>query len=86
MQNAVRGDGVDQYEVTFLTKDKVETRSILVNATARRNEKGESIGVVGVGQDVTELLKTKLEAMTEKQRADAEGWMNEFLSHEVRSP
>ena len=46
------------YELELETKTK-ETRYLLVNATTRRDQDGNIIGVVGVAQDVTETKKNE---------------------------
>ena len=46
------------YELELETKTK-ETRYLLVNATTRRDQDGNTVGVVGVAQDVTETKKNE---------------------------
>ncbi|CAK0869931.1 unnamed protein product [Prorocentrum cordatum] len=52
-------DGKDTANYTFpiFSKDGHQ-RQICLNATARRGQSGEVIGVIGVGQDITELSQT----------------------------
>lgn len=53
MDSALRGDETSNYELEFCTKSD-EIRYLLVNATTRRDEDSNIVGVVGVAQDVTE--------------------------------
>jgi hypothetical protein len=46
MDDALRGQETSNYELTFETKSK-EIRYLLVNATTRRDAKGNVSGVVG---------------------------------------
>merc|ERR1719247_3328052 len=56
----MEGTETDNFEFPFITKDgrRVE---VLLNATTRRDASGKAIGVVGVGQDITELKAGKAE-------------------------
>ncbi len=51
---ALKGEETANYEVPIYSKYGVRIM-VLLNATTRRNTKGEVIGVVGVGQDITEI-------------------------------
>ena len=53
MENALQGRETSNYELEFATKTN-KTRYLLVNATTRRDEDNNIVGVVGVAQDVTE--------------------------------
>jgi len=54
LNNALKGEETDNYEVPLYTKDKRRVM-VLLNATTRRDADGNIVGVVGVGQDITEL-------------------------------
>jgi PAS domain S-box-containing protein len=54
LQKALTGDETSNYEFPLYTKDNKLVR-VLLNATTRRNANGDIVGVVGVGQDITEL-------------------------------
>jgi len=54
LNNALKGEDTDNYEVPIYTKDKRRVM-VLLNATTRRDADGNIVGVVGVGQDITEL-------------------------------
>jgi PAS domain S-box-containing protein len=69
LQNALQGNETSNYEFPLYTKDKSLVR-VLLNATTRRNANGDIVGVVGVGQDITELdsyrseMETKIKERT----------------------
>ena len=54
LQKALQGDETANFEFPLFTKDG-RRREILLNATTRRGNHGEVTGVIGVGQDITEL-------------------------------
>ncbi|MBW1694475.1 MAG: PAS domain S-box protein, partial [Deltaproteobacteria bacterium] len=54
LDNALKGTETDNYEVPLFTKAG-ERVMVLLNATTRRDTQGNIVGVVGVGQDITEL-------------------------------
>ena len=60
LDRALLGDETANYEVPIYSKHG-QRIMVLLNATTRRNTKGEIIGVVGVGQDITEINETKEE-------------------------
>ena len=54
LDNALKGEETDNYEVPLFSKGG-ERIMVLLNATSRRDAEGSIVGVVGVGQDITEL-------------------------------
>ncbi|MBA95506.1 MAG: hypothetical protein CMP21_07260, partial [Rickettsiales bacterium] len=60
LTRALQGEETANYEVPIYSKYGVRIM-VLLNATTRRNTRGEVIGVVGVGQDITEINETKEE-------------------------
>ena len=60
LARAFQGEETANYEVPIYSKYGVRI-IVLLNATTRRNTKGDVIGVVGVGQDITEINETKEE-------------------------
>eukprot|EP00927_Polykrikos_kofoidii_P021765 TRINITY_DN20509_c0_g2_i1.p1 TRINITY_DN20509_c0_g2~~TRINITY_DN20509_c0_g2_i1.p1 ORF type:complete len:3301 (-),score=769.44 TRINITY_DN20509_c0_g2_i1:57-9083(-) len=62
LQKALGGKEVANFELTLFTKDG-QCREILLNATPRRGGEGGVVGVVGVGQDITELNQQRREAI-----------------------
>ncbi|HXF48720.1 MAG TPA: diguanylate cyclase, partial [Verrucomicrobiae bacterium] len=67
LDKALKGIETANYEFPLYTKDR-ERREVLLNATTRRDMQGNIIGVIGVGQDITE--RKKLETR-QKQTTDA---------------
>ena len=61
LKNALGGTQTDNYEFPLYTKggERVE---VLLNATTRRDATGAIVGVVGVGQDITEMKSAQAEA------------------------
>ena len=60
LQKALGGTETDNFEFPFITKDGTRVE-VLLNATTRRDTTGKTLGVVGVGQDITELKAGKAE-------------------------
>ena len=60
LANALEGKQTDNYEFPLYTKggERVE---VLLNATTRRDATGAIVGVVGVGQDITEMKSAQAE-------------------------
>jgi PAS domain S-box-containing protein len=70
LQKALAGEETSNYEFPLYTKDNQRVM-VLLNATTRRNTKGDIVGVVGVGQDITELDSSRAEMeykVTERTR------------------
>eukprot|EP00930_Biecheleria_cincta_P039996 TRINITY_DN27442_c0_g1_i1.p1 TRINITY_DN27442_c0_g1~~TRINITY_DN27442_c0_g1_i1.p1 ORF type:complete len:2290 (+),score=499.19 TRINITY_DN27442_c0_g1_i1:44-6913(+) len=62
LDKALCGEEVANFELPLYSKYG-EKREILLNATPRLGRDGDVIGVVGVGQDITEVSKQKQEAL-----------------------
>jgi PAS domain S-box-containing protein len=73
LHKALHGDASANFEFTIFTPDG-KRREILLNATTRRGADGEVVGVISVGQDITELR-----AITAEQQniVDDLGWLVE---------
>jgi PAS domain S-box-containing protein len=52
LEKALRGEETANFEFPLITKQGVRIE-VLLNATTRRDEQGNVIGVVGIGQDIT---------------------------------
>ena len=61
LDNALQGTETANFEFPLFTKDRKKRVEILLNATSRRDEAGNVVGVVGVGQDITERKRVELE-------------------------
>jgi len=59
---ALQGQETEHFEIVICSKDDQE-HVILLNATPRRGRGGEVMGVIGVGQDITEMNRQKQEAV-----------------------
>jgi len=77
LDRALAGEETSNYEVPLYTKAG-ERVMVLLNATTRRDASGNVMGVVGVGQDITELdeyrtqMEQRVEARTEELRVSME--------------
>src|SRR5210317_1414685 len=60
LDQALAGDETDNFEFPLITKGKARIE-VLLNATTRRDEQGNVIGVVGIGQDITARLAQERE-------------------------
>lgn len=56
MDKALQGIETSNFEIEFYNRERQE-KHMLVNATTRRDENANIVGVLGVGQDVTEVTK-----------------------------
>jgi PAS domain S-box-containing protein len=95
LDNALKGDEAANYEFALTTRSGGKI-SVLLNSTTRRDASGKIIGVVGVGQDITELNKLRVEQERERKEASAQiiqssklatlGEMATSVAHELNQP
>ena len=60
LDNALKGQGTANFEFPLYTKDRQRVE-VLLNATTRRDVSGAVIGMIGVGQDITERKQVEVE-------------------------
>jgi PAS domain-containing protein len=60
LDNALKGCETANFEFPLYTKDRRRV-DVLLNATTRRDVDGKVIGVIGVGQDITERKQVEVE-------------------------
>jgi len=61
LQRAIQGEETANFEFPLITKDG-KRFDVLLNATTRRDADGHVTGVVGVGQDITNLRQVMVES------------------------
>jgi PAS domain S-box-containing protein len=95
LEKALKGEETTNFEFPLFTKsgDRVD---VLLNSTTRRDAYGQIIGVIGVGQDITELNKIRVEQEKERKEAAAQiiqssklatlGEMATSVAHELNQP
>jgi PAS domain S-box-containing protein len=100
LDNALLGEETANFEFPLFTKEKNRVM-VLLNSSTRRNANGEVTGVLGVGQDITELvgyrkeLEFKVNQRTlklnealkkEKELSELKSKFVSTASHEFRTP
>ena len=60
LDNALQGREAANFEFPLYTKDQRRV-DVLLNATTRRDVSGNLVGVLGVGQDITERKQVEME-------------------------
>jgi PAS domain S-box-containing protein len=95
LERALKGEETANFEFPLFTKsgDRVD---VLLNSTTRRDADGKAVGVVGVGQDITELNKVRVEQEKERKESAAQiiqssklatlGEMATSVAHELNQP
>ena len=84
LDQALLGQQTANYEFPLYTKtgDRVD---VLLNSTTRRDASGEIVGVVGVGQDITELRHSQAQVIQASKLATL-GEMATSVAHELNQP
>jgi PAS domain S-box-containing protein len=67
LDRALQGEETANFEFPLFTKNQ-ERVEVLLNATSRRDASGAIVGMVGVGQDITDRVRAELE--NQRVRAD----------------
>ena len=83
LDNALKGVETTNYEFPLNTKDGKRLQ-ILLNATTRRDMDGNIIGVIGIGQDITEL-REKETALHQAQKMEAVGQLTGGIAHDFNN-
>jgi hypothetical protein len=60
LDQALNGDEIDNFEFLLITKSDF-CMEMLLNATSQQDEQGNVIGMVGIGQDITNRLAIERE-------------------------
>ena len=68
--NALHGEETANYEFPLIAKGGEQLIEILLNATTRRDASGNIVGVVGIGQNITEA-RAKRDAEMKQREAEA---------------
>jgi len=95
LAKALKGEQTANYEFPLFTASG-DRLDILLNSTTRRDVDGRITGVIGVGQDITELNKVRAEQEIEREAATAQiiqasklatlGEMATSVAHELNQP
>jgi C4-dicarboxylate-specific signal transduction histidine kinase len=95
LDKALKGEETANYEFPLFTKAGTQV-DVLLNSSTRRNASGDTVGVVGIGQDITELNQVRSEQESERKEAAAQiiqasklatlGEMSTSVAHELNQP
>ena len=85
LKRALSGDETSNYQLPFKTTDN-KMIELLINSTSRKDFDGNIIGVIGIGQDLTQLK----EEISSKNKSEYELELYQkvisSVMHEVRNP
>lgn len=82
LNKTLAGDETSNFEFPLFTKSGARI-DVLLNSTTRRDVLGEIIGVIGIGQDITERIEVKL---IQAAKMATLGEMSTGLAHELNQP
>jgi PAS domain S-box-containing protein len=95
MHKALKGEETANFEFPLFTKSGNRV-DVLLNSTTRRGASGQIVGVIGVGQDITELNQLQVERELERKETAAQiiqssklatlGEMSTSVAHELNQP
>jgi PAS domain S-box-containing protein len=88
LDDAFAGLVTSAFEFSLFSKSGVPIE-LLLNANPRRDATGDIVGVVGVGQDMTEkrkAMETEVDLSKAKAANDAKSQFLANMSHEMRTP
>jgi len=83
LQRALQGSDTASYEFPLTTKDQRDVH-ILLNANTLRDTDNNIIGVIGVGQDITDL-REKNRALIQAQKMEAVGELTGGIAHDFNN-
>jgi len=88
LENAVKGVEKANFKFPLIHKDGKRAVHLLLNATCRRDGKGHPVGMVGIGQDITDAT-ARTEAEMRQREAEAAHAARMSISahifHEIRN-
>jgi PAS domain S-box-containing protein len=95
LSKALQGEETANYEFPLFTHSGARV-DVLLNSSTRRDALGQIVGVVGVGQDITELNQLRVEQDRDRKEAAAQmiqasklatlGEMATSVAHELNQP
>jgi PAS domain S-box-containing protein len=91
LAKALKGEETVNIEFSLISKPGTRV-DVLTNSTTRRDAAGKVIGVVGVGQDITELKETNAKLvdtyaqLLQSEKMAAIGVLSAGVAHEINNP
>ena len=82
LDDALQGRPNENYRFILMTKER-RFLQVLLNATPRYDAAGNVIGVIGIGQDVTDIVA---EEEVERRANESKRRFLGYVFHEVRQP